>query len=255
MGLWQRIRNAIRSGDEVLSDSRLADAQHVIGYTFRNLDLLRLALRHRSVAHAANAPIPSNERLEFLGDSVLGLVIADQLYRDNPEMSEGDLTKTKAMLVNETTLASRATDVGLNIFVQLSSDEERAGGSERPSIISDAFESVIGAVYLDGGIMSARDVILRLIYAHRDEITNDATQRNYKGDLLELVQAAGDGMPFYQIVSESGPDHAKEFEVAVFVNDRKLGMGVGNSKKEAEQHAAAEALMQIETAPSSSDQQ
>lgn len=245
MSLWNRIKRFLAPSSHDSLEKRLNQAQEAIGYVFRDLSLLSLALTHRSVAHASNQPIPSNERLEFLGDSVLGLVIAEQLFRDNPEMAEGDLTKTKAMLVNETTLSNRAVEVGLNQHVYLSLEEEKSGGLERPSIIADAFESVIGAVYLDGGLDAARDVVMRSIYVHRDTITNDAAQRNYKGELLEYIQARGEGMPRYEVVSEKGPDHAKEFQVVVCVGDARLGQGHGSSKKEAEQKAAASALERV----------
>jgi ribonuclease-3 len=254
MSLWKRIQSHFGLSRSNPTDAYIYDAQRIIGYTFADIDLLRLALTHRSVAHVANQSIPSNERLEFLGDSVLGLIIAEQLYRDHPELSEGDLTKTKAMLVNEATLAARAIDIGLNLCVQLSSEEEKSGGRERPSIISDACESVIGAVYLDGGIEAARNVILRLIYRHRDVITSDVNQRNYKGELLELIQGRGEGMPRYEVISERGPDHAKEFEVVVCVGDEQLGLGEGTSKKEAEQKAAAIALEKLDDQSSSTDE-
>ncbi len=218
------------------------DFQKLIGYYFQDKDLLELSLTHRSFVRAGNAHLPSNERLEFLGDSVLGLVIAHQLYRDYPRMSEGDLTKTKALLVNETTLTQIAREAGLNRYIKLSSEEEKAGGRELPSIISDAFESVIGAVFLDGGPDAARRVVLRLIYAHKESIISDSSQRNYKGDLLECTQARGEGMPRYDVISESGPDHEKEFRVVVMINGRKAGEGRGLSKKEAEQRAACKAL-------------
>ncbi|MDX9858481.1 MAG: ribonuclease III [candidate division Zixibacteria bacterium] len=247
MSFWRRLYSLFSASSPGISQAHLADVQEILGYYFRNIDLLSLALTHRSAAnHGANGS-HSNERLEFLGDSVLGLVIADRLYDDNPDMSEGDLTKTKAMLVNETTLAAVAIEVGLNMCVLMSPEEIRSGGRERNSIIADAFEAVIGAVYLDGGYHAARDVVLRLIYVRRDRITRDASQRNFKGDLLELIQARGEGMPHYDIVSERGPDHAKEFQVRVTVGGQTVGEGVGFSKKEAEQKAAAVALEYFQT--------
>jgi ribonuclease-3 len=185
---------------------------------------------------------PSNERLEFLGDSVLGLVIADQLFRDNPCIREGELTQTKAKLVNEIALASVAGDIGLHKFLRLSPEEDKAGGRSRSSIVSDAFESIIAAVYIDGGLDAARDVILRLIYSRRDELATDSAQRNYKGELLELIQSHGDGAPRYDVLAAEGPDHQKRFNIAVYVAGQKVGSGEGSSKKEAEQRAAAAAL-------------
>ncbi|MBD3401945.1 ribonuclease III [candidate division GN15 bacterium] len=249
MSIWQRLTALLSPASTSPVQTDLAEVQQIIGYHFHDQELLRLALTHRSAANHGDADANSNERLEFLGDSVLGLVIADRLYDDNPDMSEGDLTKTKAMLVNETTLALVAREIGLNTCVLLSPEEIRSGGHSRNSIIADAFEAVIGAVYLDGGYDCARDVVLRLIYVRRDRITADEAQRNYKGDLLELIQSRGEGMPHYDVVSERGPDHAKEFHVRVTVGGHTVGEGVGFSKKEAEQKAAAVALEFYDSAP------
>lgn len=242
MSFWDKLRTLSTSIAAGVSGTNLEQLQNVIGYHFRDESLLTMALTHRSLQHPDEYRQPSNERLEFLGDSVLGLVVAHQLYQDHPELHEGELTKTKAMLVNETTLSNIGRAIGLNRYIRLSPEEDRLGGRERPSIISDAFESVIGAVYLDDGIDAARDIILRLIYVRKDAIVSDESQRNYKGELLELVQARGQGMPHYDVVSESGPDHEKEFCVVVYIANRKIGVGKGFSKKEAEQKAAAEAL-------------
>ncbi|MGD8921666.1 MAG: ribonuclease III [Candidatus Zixiibacteriota bacterium] len=232
-------------------DTDLERVQNLLGYHFRDPDRLLLALTHRSYIRNGNALELSNERLEFLGDSVLGLIIAHRVFLDHPELSEGDLTKMKAMLVNETTLATVGQEVGLNLYIRLSPEEHNAGGRERPSIISDAFESVIGAIFLDGGFDAARDVVLRLIYTRKDQIVSDKAQRNYKGELLEMIQARGDGMPRYEVISEMGPDHEKVFEVVVSVAGRRVGEGIGLSKKEAEQKAARQALEQMDNGPSS----
>ncbi|HOP06498.1 MAG TPA: ribonuclease III [candidate division Zixibacteria bacterium] len=216
--------------------------QELLGYHFHNERLLLLSLTHRSFTRYDPEHCPSNERLEFLGDSVLGLIISDQLFSDNPDLREGKLTKTKAKLVNEVALAEVANAVGLPQHLRLSPEEDRSGGRTRPSIISDAFESVIAAIYLDGGLDAARDVILRLLYTRRETILNSRAQRNFKGELLELVQGQGIPMPHYEVVSEAGPDHEKEFTVNVQVLGEIKGRGVGNTKKEAEQKAAASAL-------------
>lgn len=214
------------------------DMYDILGYHFRQPEFLELALTHRSIVRSQSEFLPSNERLEFLGDSVLGLVIADQLYHDYPCLSEGDLTKMKALLVNETTLSMIGRNASLNKHILLSAEEDRAGGRERDSIVSDSVEAVIGAIFLDGGLGPARDVILRLLYVHREMIMNDKSQQNYKGDLLEIVQGKSQGMPHYEVVEESGPDHDKLFKVQVSVNGTVLGSGEGSSKKEAEQRAA-----------------
>ena len=220
--------------------------QQLVDYRFGDPRLLELALTHRSCLRPGNHCVPSNERLEFLGDSVLGLVIAHQLYREYPELREGDLTKLKARLVSETTLAQVGREIGLNRHIHLSPEEEKTGGRDRTSIISDAFESVIGAVYLDGGLGAARKLVLRLIYDRKSSILSDVSQRNFKGDLLELIQSRGAGMPRYDIVSEWGPDHEKVFHVVVRVNGDAVGEGEGSSKKEAEQRAASQALENLQ---------
>lgn len=243
MGWWSKLRQYFQADPGPRYDGFDADRiQAVIGYAFHHPELLYLALTHRSYVRSNGGEVPSNERLEFLGDSVLGLVIADRLYRDYPECAEGDLTKTKALLVNETTLAAIGQETGLNEHIIMSAEEERSGGRQRPSIIADAVESVIAAVYLDGGLEMARDLVMRLIYARRDVITADESQRNYKGDLLELTQSQGIGVPRYDVISEDGPDHEKVFHVVVSVAGRRVGDGQGTSKKEAEQKAARMAL-------------
>lgn len=219
--------------------------QELLGYRFNDPALLILGLTHRSFTRFDPHHAPSNERLEFLGDSVLGLVISEQLFRDSPGAHEGELTKTKARLVNEATLASMARRIGLHRHLRLSPEEDRSGGRKRPSIVSDGFESIIAAIYLDGGFEAARRVVIENIYAHKDEILADRSQRNYKGELLELIQGLGETMPRYEVLSETGPDHRKTFKVGVTVLREQLGVGEGNSKKEAEQHAAALALRKL----------
>jgi ribonuclease-3 len=246
MNLWTRLRRFFRRLTRISPTKELDRLEHVLGYRFHERALLHRSLAHRSIVRARNGLLPSNERLEFLGDSVLGLVIADQLYRDNPGMSEGDLTKLKAMLVNESALSRVTIDSGVNNYIMLSSDEEKSGGRERPSIVSDAFEALIGAIYLDGGFEAARRTVLRCLYSRRDDIVTDASQRNYKGELLELVQAAAGGSPQYEVISEAGPDHDKTFRVAVTVGEQRLGEGNGATKKEAEQRAAARALERLQ---------
>jgi len=244
MGFWQSVRHlfATERAPQNIDVSALCG---LLGYWFKDQSLLSLSLSHRSFVRTQPGGLESYERLEFLGDSVLGLAISEQLYRDNPEETEGNLTKTKAMLVNETTLAQVGREIGLNAFIQLSPEEERSGGRDRNSIIADAFEAVIGAIYLDGGIEPARDVILKFIYSRRVSITTDVAQKNYKGDLLEMVQARGEGVPRYDVISEEGPDHEKTFHVIVTVAGEKVGEGTGLSKKEAEQRAAAMALEKV----------
>lgn len=236
------------TGRQSAADASLRAVERLLGHTFSSPTLLETALTHRSAVRGNGPAVESYERLEFLGDSVLGLIIGDQLYRDHPEDGEGQLTKAKALLVNETTLARIGRDTGLSAHIRVSTEEERAGGKERASIVSDVLEAVIGAVYLDGGIVPARRIVLDMVYARRIEVMADRSQRNYKGDLLELIQSRGPSAPRYDVVSEEGPDHDKLFRVQVLVNGEPLGVGEGSSKKEAEQRAAAVALQRLEGA-------
>jgi len=223
----------------------LDQVQEILGYRFHDLSLLTLALTHRSYAGSVTNSDDSNERLEFLGDSVLGLIIAHQLFRDHPDWREGELTKVKALLVNETTLSEIGKEIGLNHHIFLSADENKSGGSERASIVSDAVESLIAAIYMDGGLDEAKKFVLEQIYSRKADVRADSSQRNYKGELLELVQGRGENMPRYDVVSQTGPDHERTFNVVVSISGRALGSGIGSSKKEAEQKAAAEALERL----------
>jgi len=246
MNLWFQLKRLFFGSSRVSDSGDFDGLEQILGYRFRDHSLLSRGLAHRSIVRARGGLIPSNERLEFLGDSVLGLVIADQLYRDHPDVDEGGLTKLKAMLVNESALSRVAIEIGFNNHIIMSSDEEKSGGRERASIISDAFEAVIGAIYLDGGLAPARRTVLNCLYARRDVIVSDDSQRNYKGDLLELVQSRGDAAPQYEVVRETGPDHDKMFCVAVKIGEQRLGEGTGPSKKEAEQRAAGAALARLQ---------
>lgn len=244
MSLWDKVKRVFTRFSPTHEVPPLGQVQKLIGYRFRDASLLTMSLTHRSYSHASDNDILSNERMEFLGDSVLDVIIAEQLYRDHPEMNEGELTKTKALLVNESTLAEIGSQIKLNKFLLLAPEEARAGGRERPSIISDALESVIAAVFLDGGLEAARAVVLQLIYSSKREIVADASRGNFKGELLELVQAQGGSFPRYEVMAETGPDHDKVFSVNVYIGSEKAGTGSGSTKKEAEQQAAAAALEQ-----------
>jgi len=221
----------------------LSKLQRRIGYTFSDTLLLVESLAHRSyVKTAVNPESPSFERLEFLGDSVLGMLVAEQLFLMYPDKPEGELTKLKASLVNEQALSMIARDMNLGEFIKLSDDEANAGGRERPSITSDCFEALLAAIYLDGGNKQARKFIRRFVIPRIPDVQNDVSIRNYKGELLELVQSEAAGVPHYDGVDESGPDHQKEFTIIVNAFGLKLAQGTGFSKKEAEQDAARKAL-------------
>ena len=217
------------------------------GLPFKDLTLLKLALTHRSyLSVTGQGPRESNERLEFLGDSVLGLVTSEFLYRRHPDEHEGQLTKTKSLLVSKAILSRRALRIGLGRFVLMSHSEVESGGRQRLSILADAFESVIGAVYLDQGFEPARAFIHKHLLAESDAITSDKRHTNYKSHLQEYVQNAFRTHPVYRIRSEYGPDHSKHFMVEVMVGKRTLGEGRGHNKKEAEQAAARDALEKVE---------
>ncbi len=225
----------------------LDDFCHHYGLQFRDRGLLRLALTHRSyLSVTGQGPRESNERLEFLGDSVLGLVTSEYLYRKHPNEHEGQLTKTKSLLVSKAILSRRALAMGLGKFVLLSHSETESGGRQRLSILADAFESVIGAIYLDQGFEPARAWIERWLLVEANSIVSDKRHTNYKSHLQEYVQSTFRTHPSYRIRSEIGPDHSKHFVVEVVVGKRTLGEGKGHNKKEAEQAAARDALERVE---------
>ena len=189
--------------------------------------------------------ITSNERLEFLGDAVLDLIVTEDLFRRQPDKREGDLTQIKSLLVSKAVLAEKSRDIGIGDFLCLSREEDLAGGRERTSILGDAFEAVLGALYLDGGLEPSRQFINRHLLSIQDEITSDGTYLNFKSALLEYTQGKGNGHPRYLVHAEDGPDHRKTFTVEVLVGGDRVGLGQGRSKKEAQQMAAREALEKL----------
>lgn len=215
-----------------------------LGYTFCDPALLENALTHSSYANENRAAgAQSNERLEFLGDSVLGMVTADYLYRTHPDLPEGDLTRTRAALVCEESLVEVAQAWGLGQYLKLGRGENAGGGRTRPSIQADAVEAVLAAVFLDGGIAPARKIIQTYIL---DAEAERARNRDYKTALQELVQRESGQVLRYCLVGSSGPDHAKIFTVEVELNGAPVGRGQGHSKKEAEQNAARAAIDGLE---------
>lgn len=214
-----------------------------LGYTFENPSLLENALTHSSRANESRGKLPSNERLEFLGDSILGMVVADHLYRSHPDLPEGELTRTRAALVCEESLVEVARELGLGEHLRLGKGESAGGGRERPSIQADAVEAVLAAIYLDGGIGSARKFIQKFILSR--EIAGLAKPRDHKTSLQELVQRESGQVLQYHLVGEEGPDHNKRFFVEVTLNGTPVGSGSGHSKKEAEQMAAAAAIQAL----------
>ena len=218
-----------------------------LGYTFRNKTLLSEALNHSSYANEHRGQgMESNERLEFLGDSVLGFVTAEFLFLRHPDLPEGDLTRIRAALVCEESLHEVAQGLGLGDHLKLGRGEEAGGGRTRPSILADATEAVFAAVYLDGGIEAASALIHRvLLDCQREEVVEEK-RKDYKTALQELVQRQPDQELVYRMAGESGPDHNKTFLAEVLLNGAVVGTGEGHSKKEAEQSAARAALEKLQ---------
>jgi ribonuclease-3 len=223
----------------------LAELQQRLGLQFRDENLLRLALTHPSVAHEANAPTAHNQRLEFLGDSVLGIVLSRELYEKFPNADEGLLTKSRAKLVNAASLAAHGLALGLGAHLILSRGEENTGGRERASSLADAFEALLGAVFLDGGFDTVREFILREFSADFAGLALPTGIENPKGELQEFLQAKSPVAPVYQLISTEGPDHDRNFICAVFHDGVELARGSGKSKKAAESDAALTALQKL----------
>lgn len=220
----------------------MTDLQNKIGYQFKNPALLNEALTHSSYANEHKSQhIKYNERLEFLGDSVLSIVVSDYIYKNCPELPEGELTKLRASLVCEKSLYEFAKKIDLGKYLILSKGERNNGGTDRPSILSDAFEALIAAIYIDGGIAPASKHILNFVIP---AIKNSKKKKinDYKTTLQEIIQKNPGEKLEYVLVKESGPDHNKHFFVEVHLNSNVIGKGGGKSKKEAEQQAAREAL-------------
>jgi ribonuclease III len=225
--------------------SELSEFQTRLGYTFRDEALLRLALTHPSVAHEAGAPSPHNQRLEFLGDAVLQLVLTHELYEKFPAFDEGPLTKARAKLVNRRTLGEHARVLGLGEHLILSRGEEMHGGRERASALADTLEALLGAIFMDGGFEVAREFILREFSADFGKLSVLPTIENPKGELQELLQARSAESPEYHVVSATGPDHDRVFECTVQHEGVELARGSGKSKKAAESDAALAALKKL----------
>ena len=222
---------------------KLSELQQKIGCTFTDVRWLELALRHSSYANEHNLGHEGcNERLEFLGDAVLELVSSEYLYDHYPELPEGRLTKLRASLVCEPTLAYDARQFGLENYLLLGKGEDATGGRKRDSVVSDALEAVIGAIFKDGGFEKARAFILRYVM---DDVEHKQLFHDSKTKLQELIQSSSESAPEYEITDEKGPEHDKTFEACVRVDGRVIGTGTGHSKKAAEQQAAYHALVSL----------
>ncbi|WP_024620782.1 ribonuclease III [Metaclostridioides mangenotii] len=218
--------------------------EKVIGYDFKNKDYILEALTHSSYSNE-NKRFNFNERFEFLGDSVLGVVVSDYLFRSEQNIPEGELTKLRANIVCEESLNEVATNINLGDYMLLGKGEEATGGRQRISILADATEAVIAAIYLDGGFECARDFILKFMGDIIQDTRKGNIFRDYKTHLQELLQSRGENNIWYNLIEEKGPDHNKRFVMEVGINDEVLGVGEGKSKKEAEQLAARAGLKKM----------
>lgn len=224
-------------------EEKLRELESVIGYSFRNTGLLAHALTHSSYANEKHwDKTKCNERLEFLGDAVLELVSSDFLFRHYPTMPEGEMTKLRASLVCEPTLAYCAEAIALGSYLRLGKGEDLTGGRTRPSVVSDAMEAVIGAIYLDGGLANAKEFIYRFVL---NDMEHKKLFYDSKTILQEMVQAESKEPLVYELLKEEGPDHNKTFEVCVRLGDREIGRGTGRTKKAAEQVAAYHGICAI----------
>ena len=212
-----------------------------LGYKFNNINLLKNALTHSSYANEVRNGFSSNERLEFLGDSVLSIVVSEYIYKHDPNMPEGELTKLRASLVCEKSLCAFSRELELGSYLMLGKGEDKGGGRERDSILADAFEAVLAAIYLDGGMEPAKHHVMNFVLRELKH-TDDEVFKDYKTALQEIIQRNPEESVNYVLTGTSGPDHDKSFKVEVRLNSNIIGIGIGKNKKQAEQMAAKEAL-------------
>ncbi len=222
----------------------MLECEKKIGYEFKNKDLLETALTHSSYANENN--VRDNERLEFLGDSVLSVIISEHIFKRLIWVKEGDLSKFRATLVCEASLASLAKKISLNKYIRLGKGEAASGGNQRPSIVSDAFEAVLAAIFLDAGMDFAKQWVLDLMHSSIDDVLAGKGYEDYKTMLQEKMQKGNTGKVTYQTIAETGADHNKSFSVEVLIDGEVICSGMGRSKKDAEQHAARLALKKIQ---------
>ena len=222
----------------------LSQLEEKLGLKFKNQDLFQTAFIHRSYLNEKAAfTLPSNERLEFLGDAVLQLVVSEHLYKKFPGEPEGNLTNYRASIVNARTLSSVSASLGLGEYLMLSRGEEASGGRSRPYLLANTFEALLGAIYLDLGLEPAHKFVHRYIIPELTSIIEQDLFKDYKSKLQEQAQEKLSLTPIYKVLKEEGPDHAKEFTVGVFLGEKEVGRGIGASKQIAEQEAAKEALL------------
>lgn len=220
----------------------LHEFEKLIVYNFKNIELLDTALTHSSFAHGHDNECEYNERLEFLGDSILSSIISLYLFQTMKNMSEGQLTRARANIVCEQSLFLAAEKLNIGYYIAMSKGEENTGGRKRTSILADAFEAIIAAIYLDGGITEARKFVLSVMKSIIESSIDNRIFNDYKSYFQEHVQKYDLGSITYKLISETGPDHFKEFHMALFLDNKIVGKGKGNSKKDAQQSAAKDAM-------------
>ncbi len=252
-GVFRRLISlfaASRRPELPVEQAQLALLESTLDYRFRDRALLTASLMHRSYYSGteSNGAGRSNERMEFLGDSVLSLVVNDYLYHRYPEKSEGELTKMKSVVVSKQVLAHLAKKINLGSFVLVSDNAQRAGVSTMDSVLSDTLEAVFGAVFIDGGFEAARRCVMKVLPDNLNDVVYKEESINYKSLLQEYIQALHKVPPRYRVQSTTGPDHDKEFVVEVVVKGNTLGQGAGKTKKIAEQEAAREAYRRLTNA-------
>ena len=226
-----------------MKDDLIRDLQKRLSYNFINVDLLREAITHKSyVNENPDLNAKDNERLEFLGDAVLDLSISSYLVENFPYYQEGELSKFKSMMVSETSLSKIASDLDIGEYLLLGRGEEHTGGRKKESLLANALEAIIAAIYLDGGLPAADGFVRMVFVAQIQTITREGISLDYKTDLQEYCQGHDLALPTYRVSKEIGPDHKKTFEIELLINGEVLGLGIGKNKKEAEQRAAKEAL-------------
>jgi ribonuclease III len=223
----------------------MAELEQILGFEIKNKSYYIRALMHRSFLEKLNNNDDSNERLEFLGDSVLSLVVAEYLFNQFPDKDEGFLTKVRAKLVNRVALSDSAEDIGLQQFILISQNLSNKFNTASRTVLSDALEALIGAIYLDHGLQTCRDFLLRILIEPNMKDGDYLVDENYKSQLLEYAQAHKYDIPYYSVIKEEGPQHERIFTVKVTVGSKITGIGMGRNKKSAEQNAAKSALTKI----------
>ncbi|MFC2006145.1 ribonuclease III [Chloroflexota bacterium] len=224
----------------------LTSLQHTLGVSFNNASLLEQALVHSSyINENPGFALTSNERLEFLGDAVLGLIVAEKLYQGFPHFAEGAMTKLRATMVRRDTLARVAGAIGLGNYLYFGKGEEAGGGRQKPANLAAALEAVIAAIFLDKGLAAARDFVVKLLNAELGKVVSQGTTVDHKSELQELIQAKEQQTPDYHVIEATGPEHSKTFTIEVRVGETVLGKGTGKSKKAAESEAARSALEKL----------